>query len=257
MIRTYVVTGAASGIGLATADRLRAEGHRVITVDRRDTDVIVDLATSSGRARLVEEVTAIGGGAIDGVVACAGTVGQGATDVKVNFFGAVATLAGLRPLLAGGTEPRALAVVSFAVLEEVDTELVDACLVGDETAAVDRVDIVGATDPMRIYASAKRALARWVRAQAPTEDWAGAGIAINSVGPGVVRTPMTEPLLGDPGLAAYLLATVPMPLGGVMAPEDVAELIVTATGPSFRGVTGQTIFIDGGGDCVRRGDDIW
>jgi NAD(P)-dependent dehydrogenase (short-subunit alcohol dehydrogenase family) len=256
MTRTHVVTGAASGIGRATAARLRADGDRVITVDRRNADVVVDLSTVEGRSDLVEQVAELSGGAVDAVVACAGTAGRGATDLTVCYFGAVATLAGLRPLLAAGTDPRATAVVSFAVLGSVDVEMVDACLAGDEARALDRVEIAEAAEPMRTYASAKRALARWVRRQAPLVEWAGAGIAINSVGPGVVRTAMTEPLLGDPALADYLMASVPMPFGGVLPPEDVAELIATTVAPTFRGVTGQTIFIDGGSDCVRRGDDV-
>lgn len=257
MPRTYVVTGAASGIGAATVDQLDAAGHRVIGVDRAGAEVDVDLATSAGRAALVEQVGAIARGAVDAVIACAGTVGRGRTDVEVDYFGAVATLDGLRPLLAAGDQPRALAVVSYAVLEAVDDQLVAACLDGDEPAAAERADVLVGIDPLRPYASAKRALARWVRAAAPTAGWAGAGIAVNSVGPGIVLTPMTAPLLADPGVAGALMAKVPMPLGGMLPPEDVAHLLVTMTEPGFRGVTGQTVFVDGGADCVRRGDAIW
>ena len=46
--RTIAITAAASGIGAATAHRLRAEGHRVITVDRHQADVTGDLATAPG-----------------------------------------------------------------------------------------------------------------------------------------------------------------------------------------------------------------
>ena len=42
------LTGAASGIGAATAARLKAAGHRVITVDRHDADITCDLATEAG-----------------------------------------------------------------------------------------------------------------------------------------------------------------------------------------------------------------
>jgi NAD(P)-dependent dehydrogenase (short-subunit alcohol dehydrogenase family) len=56
MSRTYVVTGAASGIGKATAERLRADGHDVIGVDVRDADVVGDLSTAEGRATVVHEV---------------------------------------------------------------------------------------------------------------------------------------------------------------------------------------------------------
>jgi NAD(P)-dependent dehydrogenase (short-subunit alcohol dehydrogenase family) len=257
MTRTYVVTGAASGIGRATAAALEGLGHRVVTVDRHGADITADLATAAGRSQMVDAVSGLTRGVVDAVVASAGTFNRGRTDVKVNFFGAVATFDGLRPLLAAGASPRAVAVSSFAVLDEVDDAIVAGCLTGDEEAALARVAALAPADQMRAYASSKRALVRWVRRVAPTPAWAGAGIALNTVGPGIVRTAMTEPLLDDPGLSGLLLDSVPMPFDGVLAPEAIAHHLVALTDPAMRGMTGQTIFVDGGGDCVRRGDDIW
>ena len=63
MTSTYVVTGAASGIGAATAALLREQGHRVFTIDRATLDgpdhVEADLSTSVGRAAAVDRVPAI------------------------------------------------------------------------------------------------------------------------------------------------------------------------------------------------------
>ena len=56
MTRTYVVTGAASGIGAATADLLKSRGNTVIGVDIRDTDIIADLTTEEGRGGLADAV---------------------------------------------------------------------------------------------------------------------------------------------------------------------------------------------------------
>ena len=56
--------------------------------------------------------------------------------IKVNYFGAVATLEGLRPLLAAGTDPRAVVISSVASLHPSDPAIVDAALAGDEAAAV-------------------------------------------------------------------------------------------------------------------------
>jgi NAD(P)-dependent dehydrogenase (short-subunit alcohol dehydrogenase family) len=255
--RTYVVTGGASGIGLATVEQLATLGHRTITVDRAGADVNADLSGDAGRTQMVAEVDRLTGGVVDAVVACAGTVNQGRTDVQVNYFGAVATLEGLRPMLAAGTDPRAVAVSSVAVLDQVDPALVEACLDGDEPAALAAVDALAPAARMQTYSSSKRALARWVRRVAPTAPWAGAGIPINTIGPGVVRTPMTEPLLADERMAEQLLAMVPMPLGGILAPEAIAHLLVQLTDPLILGMTGQTIFVDGGGETTSRGDDIY
>lgn len=255
--RTVVVTGAASGIGAATAALLRDAGQRIVGVDLAESDVVADLSTPEGRAQCVAEVEHVTGGRVDAVIAAAGTVGRGADDVSVDYFGAVATLTGLRPLLERSPAPRAVAVASFAVIEDVDDEIVAACLADDEKTARLRASELGRQEPMSIYASAKRALARWIRFHAPSPAWAGAGIALNAVAPGIVRTPMTEPMLREPTLREGLLATVPMPLGGIAEPTAVARVLAFLSDANTEAVTGQVLFVDGGGDCVRRADDIW
>ena len=257
MTRTYVVTGGASGIGLATVNELVELGHRAISVDRAAAEVTADLSEEAGRAQMVSDVRELTGGAVDAVIACAGVVNQGRTDVAVNFFGAVATLEGLRPMLAAGSSPRAVAVSSVAVLDAIDSALLEACLAGDEAAALAAADALAPADRMKTYSSSKRALARWTRRTAPTDPWAGAGISLNTLGPGVVRTPMTEPILADARFADQLMARVPMPFGGILAPEAIAHHLVMLTDPGMLGMTGQTIFVDGGGESIMRGDDIY
>lgn len=253
MTRTYAVTGSASGIGAALTSRLRAEGHRVIGVDVRDAEVVADLATVEGRTAMVDAVSEACGGALDVVVANAGLSIPDPLTVRVNYFGAVATLEGLRPLLARGTQPRAVATCSMAVLGPLDDALVEACLAGDEEAAV----AAAADTGLLTYGSTKRALARWLRRRAATAEWAGAGIPLNGVGPGVIRTPMTTDLLGSEEGRALVHDAVPMPLHGFGDPGDVAALIAWLASPENVLVTGQVVFIDGGADVVLRGDDIW
>ena len=102
-MKTFVVSGAASGIGAATTALLRDQGDRVITVDLRDADVVADLSTAAGRADAVagvQELTDV----VHGLVPCAGIAGSTGVDsalvVSVNFFGAVALVRGLHPQLA-------------------------------------------------------------------------------------------------------------------------------------------------------------
>ena len=105
MGRICVVTGSASGIGAATASLLRRQGCHVIGSDLHDADVVADLTTTDGRAALVRGVSRLAGGRIDAVVANAGG-GPPETCLSLNFFGAVATLEGLRPLLENSPAPR-------------------------------------------------------------------------------------------------------------------------------------------------------
>jgi hypothetical protein len=62
--------------------------------------VKADLATSQGRAAFVDGVTALLVERLDAVIACAGVALPTPLTLKVNYFGAVATLEELRPLLA-------------------------------------------------------------------------------------------------------------------------------------------------------------
>jgi NAD(P)-dependent dehydrogenase (short-subunit alcohol dehydrogenase family) len=236
---------------------LEGRGDRVIGVDLADAEVHADLSTPSGRASMVDQVTRLADGRVDAVIANAGVLANDSgAIVRVNYFGAVATLDGLRPLLAQGDAPRAVATVSTALLQEIDDTVVACCLAGDEAQAVASVE-AHALDPVRTYASTKRALARWIRARCVEPAWAGEGIALNAVAPGVVRTPMTEPLLADPATADLVLELVPMPFGGVADPAAVAALLAFLASSDLGAVTGQVVFADGGGECLQRGDDPW
>lgn len=258
MTRTHLVTGAASGIGRATVDLLRSQGHAVIGADIKDSDISADLSTAEGRAELVTRARELTGGRLDAVISCAGIARFDPLTIRVNHFGAVATLEGLRPLLAAGTDPRALVVSSIDSVHPTDPAIVDAALDGDEEAAVAASRAaVDRGEGHLVYSSSKAAISRWIRRSAVTEDWAGAGIPLNAVGPGVVVTPMTRPLLDDPAMLELVERSVPMPLHGHARPERIAPLIVWLTSPENTHVTGQVVFVDGGADAVLRGDRVW
>ena len=65
----YVITGAASGMGLAVAESIRAQGHTVIGVDQRDADVVADLSTPDGRRAAIAAILELSGGMLAGAVA--------------------------------------------------------------------------------------------------------------------------------------------------------------------------------------------
>ncbi|WP_439564710.1 SDR family oxidoreductase [Microcella sp.] len=258
MTRTYVITGAASGIGAATAALLTGQGHRVIGVDLHDADITADLTTHEGRAALVRHVTELSGGRIDAVVANAGLATESTATVAVNYFGALATLEGLRPLLSGADAPRAVATASMASLFPVDDELVDACLAHDEPAALHRAQqLLDEGKGGLIYGSTKRALVRWIRRNAATPEWAGAGIPLNAVAPGIIRTPMTDSFTATEESSKAILEMVPMPLNGIADPAVVANLLGFLTSVENSHLCGQIVFVDGGSDVVIRGDSTF
>ncbi|HEY8913292.1 SDR family oxidoreductase [Lacisediminihabitans sp.] len=260
MSRTYVVTGSASGIGKATRELLLERGERVIGVDIRDADVTVDLSTTGGRTALVEKVTELSGGTVDAVLAIAGLATPTAKTAAVNFFGTVATLEGLRPLLAKSSAPRAVAVSSMASLFPPDDALLAALLAGNETEALARAAVLEEGGPEQgglIYGTTKRALALWIRRHAATAEWAGASIPLNGVAPGVVETPMTADLIATPQQREQLTQMVPMPLNGIFEPRAVAYLLAWLSSEENAHLCGQVVFIDGGSDVVIRGDSTW
>ena len=94
------------------------------------------------------------------------------------------------------------------------------------------------------------------RCTAPRPDWAGAGILMNGVSPGLVRTPMTEPLLTTAEGRAVLAQAVPRAVAEPADPQDIAPLLAFLGGPDNRYLVGQVPFVDGGTDVLMRGDDV-
>lgn len=246
-----VVTGSSSGIGAAVARSLRAKGHEVIGVDLHEAEVTADLGTPPGRESAVDQILGAGG-ELSFVVAAAGVGRPGTTAVAVNYFGVTELLEGLRPALAADTPSAVVAISSYALaLPGPGETVVDACLEGDEERAV---ELAGALPHHRGYAASKLALARWVRREATSERWIGSGINLNAVAPGIVDTPLVRPLLEDPAARARLESAVPMPIGEVAAPDDIAGPVEFLLGAAARFICGQTIFVDGGADAVLRPD---
>jgi NAD(P)-dependent dehydrogenase (short-subunit alcohol dehydrogenase family) len=261
MARKYVVTGAASGIGQALTEQLRGEGYTVYGVDLRGADVNVDLTTAEGRAALVTEVTELSGGAIDAVVAVAGLAAPIPATAGVNYFGTIATLEGLRPLLAGSDAPRAALVASLAALEPTDEPLLAAFRSGDEATSLELATAIADaptdTPSNAIYNTSKHAIALWVRENAPTTEWAGAGIPLNAIAPGVIATPMTAAILATEEGRAAMSAGAPMPLNGPAAPASApAAVLAWLSSAQNTHVTGQIIFVDGGAEVIRRPQNV-
>lgn len=258
MTRVVAVSGSASGIGAATACLLRDRGDTVVGIDLKDAEVCADLSGPAGREHAVAGVLEATGGALDAVVLSAGLSGVDPRLVSVNFFGVTALLEGLRPALARSANPRAAVVASVTAIHPADPAVLAACLAGDEEAALTAA--ATAVDEGRgfgLYPTSKAALVQWLRTICVEETWAGVGIALNAVGPGVVLTPMTEDLFADATMRELMDGAVPMPLGGYAPPEAVAHLLAWLVSPENTHVTGQLLYVDGGAEVTLRGPQTY
>jgi NAD(P)-dependent dehydrogenase (short-subunit alcohol dehydrogenase family) len=226
-----------------------------VGVDVDEADVVADLGTPDGRARAVAEMAERCGGTLAGVVTCAGLAGSpsraGSLLAAVNYFGTVEVLEGLRPLLAPGGAAVAISSNSTTVQPAIPADLVDACLAHDEALSASIADARGS---LVAYPATKLAVAHWVRRQATGPEWAGVGLRLNVIAPGMIDTPMVAAMRADPETGP-LLGMLPIPVGRPGRPEEIAALIDFLLGPDGAFFCGSVVFCDGGSDALLRARD--
>jgi len=252
-MRTVVVTGSASGLGAAIRTRLENEGTRVIGVDLAGQEIEADLSSPAGRSAAMNAVLNATNRSFDGLVVCAGLgphVKPVSKLVSVNYYGAVEVLDGLRPALASGTQPAAVAISSNSIgmVPIEDPALIDAMIDDGEAAAL---AISEQFDGASVYAMTKIALARAVRRRAL--DWGRAKVRLNAVAPGPIVTPLLQGSLDDPVLGPMVEA-LPIPLERRGEPTDVAAAVAFLLGEDAAFVHGSLLFVDGGTDALVRPD---
>ena len=238
--RRIVVTGAGSGIGLATARMLVARGASVVGVARSEPSLGAmraagaevlrgDVALATDRAALVAAA-----GAVDGVVIAHGeTTGQPIDDVSEADWERL-TGANLRSV--------------FFLLQAFAPRLPDdgAIVTISSTAAK-----TGTIPEVAVYAAAKAGVLSLTRSFATAH--AARGMRVNAVLPGIIDTPMQRrflelnaPLRGMTAdeLDAERLAATPMRRAGT--PDEAAEVILFLLSRRSSYLTGQTLNVAGG-----------
>jgi dihydroanticapsin dehydrogenase len=216
--KAVLVTGGASGIGLACARAFRAEGARVAVVDREPGPGVVQ-ADVTDEPALAAAVDSIGRefGGLDVVVGCAGisgpvgkplaetTAAEVAAVLAVNVTGQFLLVKHALPWLADGA-----AVV----------------LLGSDSAFT-------AAPGMAPYCASKGAVVALTRALAVEVP----GVRVNCVCPSVVDTPMARADLGE---------VLDDPAFPVQAADDVARQVLFLASPASRPVNGQALLADFG-----------
>jgi len=233
--RVAVVTGAASGIGLATAARLAADGLRVAVIDLNDAvaatsgvTVRADVTDPADVQRAFTEILDAFG-RIDVLVNNAGITGS-----------AEATTCHLTPIEEWD---RVLAVnvrgpflctraVLPAMLRQGSGHIITIASVAGLVAFPGRC----------AYTTSKGAAVQFTKSLAV--DYAAAGIRANAVCPGFVQTPMTQWRLDVPELRAQVEANIP--LGRVAQPEEIADAVAVLASDRLGYLTGHALAIDGG-----------
>lgn len=252
---TYALTGSASGIGAALASSLKAEGHRIITIDIRDADIIADLTTPEGRQATVDAVRAAAPDGLDGFVPVAGLGGGSAPDeliTKLNYFGTVEVVEGLRALLAQNSGAIVLLCSNSAPMDVVDDAFLAALLDGDEPRALELSATIAAGTH---YMQTKRAINYWMRRNAMA--YGRDGIRMNGVAPGPTLTPMTRPLFESKEYAPIMQSLLEQtPIERAAEATEISDCILFLLSDKASYVHGSLLFIDGGYDAHTRPDHI-
>ena len=238
-----LITGASRGIGRAVALRLAAEGARVAACASAHGDEL---------DQLVAEIRAAGGIAVP----LLGDLQQSDTPARL-VEQATAALGGLDAVVgnAGISRPAALVALDGAEWDRVFNVNVRAQWLLARAAhpwlqrsrgslvAVASMSGVQPYSGMGAYSASKAALIMLVRQLA--QEWAADGIRVNCVSPGLVRTPLTQPMYDISATKAAREALVPLHRIAE-ADADMAGLVAFLLGPDAGYLTGHNLLADGG-----------
>jgi len=229
--KVAVVTGGSSGIGLATIEKMVAEGAVAISADvsaPADDRIAFEQTDVTDEASLTAMVDHVVSqyGHLDVVVANAGVTGKkaGVADIDLDNWNRVIAIDLTGVVLTNK-------VVVAKMLKQ-----------GTGGSVINMSSILGVVGAAKsqAYSAAKAGVANYTKSQAVT--YAKQGIRFNSIAPGYVATPLLKTLPKE--------VTDPMvgktPIGRLAQPAEIANVIAFVASDEASFVTGTTINVDGG-----------
>ncbi|MDG1011646.1 MAG: SDR family oxidoreductase [Luminiphilus sp.] len=250
---TYIMTGGASGIGATTRQLLMDEGHRVVTLDLRNADILTDLSDEDAREATLKALRS-DYPMIDGVITCAGVASHFPDPGKIlsiNYFGTRAVIEGLIDTIRPGG--RIVAISSNSAPMCANEALVLAMLDNDSNKAA---ALAESSNGHECYAGSKQAVARWMRRVAP--EYARRGVCFNAIAPGYIETPMTEAVANSEAYGSAIKEFVAsIPIGRSGQTNDVAQLIRFLLSPEAAFIAGSLIYCDGAHDAMMRTEGLF
>jgi glucose 1-dehydrogenase len=238
------VTGGGSGIGRGISIELARNGCRVLVLDLDESgaEETVRLVVDGGGTGVGHRVDTSDAGQVDEAVK-RGAAELGPADVLVNNAGIIGR--GLLEDIRLEEWARVFAVNVTGYL--VCARAFGRSMLERGRGSVVHVSSICAVHPYAgagAYSPSKGAVSMLSRQLAV--EWAGRGVRSNAVGPGLVRTPMTETSYVDDASRQAREGLVP--LGRIGTPQDIADAVVWFASDRSCYVTGQEILVDGGLD---------
>ena len=241
--KVALITGGGVGIGTAVAKTFAQEGAAVVITGRRKDmleSVVADIERAQGRALAVAGSVTDEAHVLTAVMQAVRTFGR--LDILVNNA-AIGAFGRVLHEIDDATWEEVLAINLTGVFRMTRAAVPEMLKSGG--GSIINVSSVGGligfwgSSP---YGTSKGGLEVFTRCVAM--DYAKQGIRCNSICPGLVKTPMSEPLLNNPEMREQALSAYP--ISRVGTPEEVAKLMIYLASDESLWVTGSSFTIDGG-----------